>query len=54
MKLPIQVAFTYPKHLLSDWEELDLARIGELTFEEKDIEKFLKQSGLQLLYYLFF
>ena len=40
MKIPIQYALTYPTHLLSDWEELDLAKIGELTFEEKDIEKF--------------
>ena len=40
MKIPIQYALTYPTHALTDWDELDLAKIGKLTFEEKDIEKF--------------
>ena len=40
MKVPIQYALTYPTHALSEWEELDLVKIGNLTFEEKDIEKF--------------
>ena len=40
MKIPIQYALTYPTHALSEWEELDLVKIGNLTFEEKDIEKF--------------
>ena len=40
MKIPIQYALTYPTHALTDWDELDLAKIGKLTFEETDIEKF--------------
>ena len=40
MKIPIQYALTYPTHALAEWGELDLAKIGKLTFEEKDIEKF--------------
>ena len=40
MKIPIQYALTYPTHALTEWDELDLAKIGTLTFEEKDIEKF--------------
>ena len=40
MKIPIQYALTYPTHVLTEWDELDLAKIGTLTFEEKDIEKF--------------
>jgi len=40
MKIPIQYALTYPTHALTEWDELDLAKIGKLTFEEKDIEKF--------------
>ena len=40
MKIPIQYALTYPSHSLAEWDELDLAKIGKLTFEEKDIEKF--------------
>ena len=40
MKIPIQYALTYPTHALSEWEELDLVKIGNLTFEEKDIERF--------------
>ena len=39
MKIPIQYALTYPSHSLAEWDELDLAKIGKLTFEEKDIEK---------------
>jgi len=40
MKVPIQYALTYPSHVQSDWEPLDLAKIGTLTFEEPDLEKF--------------
>jgi len=40
MKIPIQYALTYPTHALTEWDELDLAKIGTLSFEEKDIEKF--------------
>ena len=40
MKIPIQYALTHPTHKLAEWEELDLAKIGNLTFEEKDLERF--------------
>ena len=40
MKVPIQYALTYPNHVKSNWEELNLAKIGTLTFEEPDLEKF--------------
>ena len=40
MKIPIQYALTYPRHLDSDWEPLDLASIGALTFEYPDFDKF--------------
>jgi len=40
MKIPIQYALTYPHHLPSDWERLNLTQIKELTFEEPDLEKF--------------
>ncbi len=40
MKIPIQYALTYPKHIDSEWESLDLASIGSLTFEYPDLEKF--------------
>ena len=40
MKIPIQYALTHPIHKLAEWEELDLAKIGNLTFEEKDLERF--------------
>lgn len=40
MKIPIQYALTYPDHRPADWPRLDLAAVGELTFEEPDLEKF--------------
>ena len=40
MKIPIQYALTYPRHLASNWESLDLVKIGALTFEEPDLERF--------------
>lgn len=48
MKLPIQLAFTYPKREESTaLEKLDLMKAGNLTFEEPDIETF---KGLPLAY----
>ncbi len=48
MKLPIQLAFTYPKREESTaLEKLDLMKTGNLTFEEPDIETF---KGLPLAY----
>ncbi len=40
MKIPIQYALSYPRHLKQDWEHLDLAKVGTLTFEEPDLDKF--------------
>ncbi len=40
MKIPIQYAITYPDHANVHWETMDLAKIGTLTFEEPDLEKF--------------
>ena len=40
MKIPIQYAITYPNHLKTDWESLNLVDIGKLTFEAPDLEKF--------------
>ena len=40
MKIPIQYALTYPSHLTSNWESLDLVKIGSLTFEKPNLERF--------------
>ncbi|MBT3502542.1 MAG: 1-deoxy-D-xylulose-5-phosphate reductoisomerase [Candidatus Marinimicrobia bacterium] len=40
MKVPIQYALTYPRHLSAPWEQLDFFNCGDLTFEEPDLEKF--------------
>ena len=40
MRVPIQYAFSYPLRLQSSFERLDLFRIGTLTFEEPDMERF--------------
>ena len=40
MRLPIQLALTYPERCQSLAGELDLTRIGTLTFEEPDTDKF--------------
>lgn len=40
MKIPIQYALSYPRHFPQAWEQLDLAKIGTLTFEEPDFNKF--------------
>ncbi len=40
MRLPIQLALTYPARLPSLAGELDLARVGTLTFMEPDLDKF--------------
>ena len=48
MKLPIQLAFTYPEREESTaLEKLDLMKAGNLTFEEPDMETF---KGLPLAY----
>lgn len=40
MKLPIQYALTYPERLTMPGERLDLTKVGTLTFEKPDTEKF--------------
>ena len=40
MKIPIQYALTYPRHLSSNWERLDFFKCGDLTFQEPDFERF--------------
>ncbi len=40
MKHPIQYALTYPERASGCLEPLDLAKIGSLTFEEPDLERF--------------
>lgn len=54
MRLPIQYAFGYPKRLRSSFDRLDFFKLGGMTFEEPDMERFrclalayeaLKQGG---------
>ena len=40
MCLPIQYALTYPARIRSDRVQTDVARLGQLTFEEPDVERF--------------
>lgn len=40
MRLPIQLALTWPERRLAPWPKLDLARIGTLTFERPRYEDF--------------
>jgi 1-deoxy-D-xylulose-5-phosphate reductoisomerase len=40
MCLPIQYALTYPDRAASERVETNLAKIGQLTFEEPDLERF--------------
>jgi 1-deoxy-D-xylulose-5-phosphate reductoisomerase len=40
MCLPIQYALTYPERAASERVQTDLAKLGSLTFEEPDLEKF--------------
>lgn len=40
MRLPIQYAFSYPNRLKSTFERLDIFKLGTMTFEKPDLEKF--------------
>ncbi len=40
MCLPIQYALTYPERATSDRVQTNLAKLGSLTFEEPDVERF--------------
>ncbi|MBC8213564.1 MAG: 1-deoxy-D-xylulose-5-phosphate reductoisomerase [Candidatus Marinimicrobia bacterium] len=52
MKIPIQYALNYPNHTGTKWDNLDLTKIGNLTFEKPDLPKFkcikLAYDALQL------
>lgn len=40
MKVPIQYALSFPRHLESSWPRLDLVSAADLHFEEPDTERF--------------
>ena len=40
MRVPIQLAFSYPYRLASNFDRLDWYHMQDLTFEEPDLEKF--------------
>jgi 1-deoxy-D-xylulose-5-phosphate reductoisomerase len=40
MCLPIQYALTYPERAFSDRVQTNLAKLGNLTFEEPDLDRF--------------
>lgn len=40
MRVPIQLAFSYPQRLASSFDRLDWYRMQDLTFERPDLEKF--------------
>ena len=40
MRLPIMYALSYPQRLDTKWERLDFGKIGQLTFEKPDLERF--------------
>lgn len=40
MRLPIQYAFGYPQRLKSDFERVDFFKLGTMTFEQPDTDRF--------------
>lgn len=40
MRLPIQYAFGYPRRMKSNFERLDIFKLGTMTFEKPDMERF--------------
>ncbi|MFC1760259.1 1-deoxy-D-xylulose-5-phosphate reductoisomerase [Candidatus Neomarinimicrobiota bacterium] len=40
MKVPIQYALTYPRHIETNWERLDFIKLKEMTFEAPDFKRF--------------
>jgi 1-deoxy-D-xylulose-5-phosphate reductoisomerase len=40
MKVPIQYALMYPRHVDAHWERLDFTECGDLTFQPPDLERF--------------
>ncbi len=40
MRLPLLYALSYPERIFTDWQPLDLAKIGSLTFRQPDHQKY--------------
>jgi len=40
MKVPIQYALTYPRHIETNWERLDFIKLKEMTFEAPNYKRF--------------
>ena len=40
MKVPIQYALMYPRHVNAHWERLNFIECGDLTFQPPDLERF--------------
>src|SRR2546428_6313131 len=40
LSMPIQYALTYPARVRSDRVQTDFAKLGSLTFEEPDLDRF--------------
>lgn len=40
MRLPLLYALSYPERVYTDWEPLDLVKVGSLTFREPDHQKY--------------
>jgi 1-deoxy-D-xylulose-5-phosphate reductoisomerase len=40
MRLPLLYALSYPERIFTDWERLDLVKVGSLTFREPDHQKY--------------
>lgn len=40
MRLPLLYALSYPERLATNWEPLDLVKVGSLTFKEPDHQKY--------------
>jgi len=40
MKIPIQYALTYPRHVNAQWERLDFKSLANLSFQAPDYERF--------------
>ncbi|MBB6216514.1 1-deoxy-D-xylulose-5-phosphate reductoisomerase [Anaerosolibacter carboniphilus] len=47
MRVPIQYALTYPKRIENNYEKMDFYRLGNLSFEKPNLEKF---PSLRLAY----
>lgn len=40
MRLPLLYALSWPERISTDWEQLDLVKAGDLTFQEPDHQKY--------------